>query len=137
MKSRLLALIMGLLVAVAPAAALACRCVFGDCGGERASTAVSSSTQCHHGAPHSDQQRSSEECCGKCRIERAELVSKKISGEPTVRTVQGDLSLRQAHLSGFLCGRHFQDSVFRDGIPDFFTDFVFSATFAFRGPPVG
>lgn len=138
MRTRVWAFTLCLLVAVAPAAALACHCTRGDCGGMREAAELLKAPQCHPlSATSGNKPSSAKDCCGKCQIERAELSSQKFIKDTVVRAAPASLLFGRKDVFQTSSAIPVKRDAFRDGRIDFFTGYVLNATFAFRGPPQG
>ena len=138
MKRKCLSVLIALCVFSAFPSALSCQCVFEDC--HSVSEAVQAKIpQCHHAAtPAKAGERTGKECCGKCQIEKAAVLSNDLSPAHEVRSSNTSAEIKS--FSDFHASlRHpalFQGEFFGSP-PGFFEQHILNATFSFRAPPQG
>ncbi len=117
---------------------LSCQCVDADCGFVSKSIQAKTS-QCHASdAPSQGRDSSSQECCGKCRIEKAVVLSGELSMLSDNRHKNTSAEIR--YFAGFNLKTKrppFSQGEFPESLSEFFTWRVLNTTFSFRAPPQG
>jgi len=117
---------------------LSCQCVDADCGSVPKSIQVKA-PHCNPAAAHSEGRSSSnKECCGKCRIEKAAVLSNDLSPASDVRyrnTLAEIKSFADFHAK--LQRTSFSKGEFPESPPGFFEQHILNTTFSFRAPPQG
>ncbi|MEI7751520.1 MAG: hypothetical protein WCJ71_05435 [Candidatus Omnitrophota bacterium] len=133
-----LAVLMAVCVFSAFPSVLSCQCVDADCGSVSKSLQAKA-PQCHPSAdPSQGKSSSGKECCGKCQIENAAVLSNDLSPMSDVR--HGNTLAEIKSFAGFRS--KFQPlSLFQGECPEsppcFFQQHVLNTTFSFRAPPQG
>ena len=138
MKKRFLAVFIAIcFVGIFPGA-LNCQCAVADCH-VVPKTIQAKTPQCHHAAAQTGgESRSRKECCGKCRIEKAAVLSTGLSQLSEVRHKNTLASIKFFTDSNAKLQRPFFPSrKFPKLPPGFFTQFILNTTFSFRAPPQG
>ncbi|MDD5226424.1 MAG: hypothetical protein PHV97_04470 [Candidatus Omnitrophica bacterium] len=138
MKKKCLSALIALCVLSAFPSVLNCLCTTGDCG--LASRSIQSKTpQCHHAnAPSKTEDGSRKECCGKCRIEKAAVLSNELSPvhEVRLRNTSAEIQFFSDFHASIRHPTLFQGEFFGSP-PGFFEQHILNATFSFRAPPQG
>jgi|GEM_PF-3993041 len=138
MKKKLLSLLTAVCVFIVFPNAAICQCVGADCSFV-AKEIQASVPQCHPAAAQAKEGRSSrEECCGKCRIEKAAILSSDflISGDIRAKSASAeDVSFVDFHPK--VQSPPFFRSEYAESPPGFFERYVLNTTFSFRAPPQG
>lgn len=136
MKKKYFSVFMVVCMLVAAPGVLNCRCVDADCGA--ASQAIRAHTpQCHAGAAQKQgEDPVRKECCGKCRIEKAAVLSGELSPSGDVRP-RNTFAEIEAFVDFHPKIRHlsFSQERFSESPPGFFEKNVLNTTFSFRAPP--
>ncbi len=136
MKKKSLSLFMAVCVFSAFPGALGCQCVDADCGS--VPKAIQAETlRCHSAASHAKgEDPSRKECCGKCRIEKAAVLSKEFSPVNPSRT--RPVTIEEGFLNSFypeVPRPFFSHEQLFGPSPGFFKRYVLNITFSFRAPP--
>jgi len=138
MKKKCLSFFIAMCVFNAFPGVLNCQCVDADCRSVPKAIQASVS-QCHHAAVLAKGENPShKECCGKCRIERAVVLSSELSPAGDIRsgnTLAEIESFADFH-SKLQCPSFFQGE-FPESPPGFFEQHILNTTFSFRAPPQG
>jgi len=138
MKQKYLSAFLAVCVFIAFPSVLHCQCVGSDCGSSPKSLQAKT-PPCHPAAaPAKGRDSSGSECCGKCRIEKAAVLSEELSPVNEIRS--GNTLVEIKSFSDFHLKLR-RPSVFRgesqESPPGFFEQHVLNTTFSFRAPPQG
>ncbi|MFH1209134.1 MAG: hypothetical protein V1673_06250 [Candidatus Omnitrophota bacterium] len=113
-----------------------CQCVGADCGS--VPKAIQAKVpQCHSAASQAGGEGPShKECCGKCRIEKAAVLSSEFSLTGDVRHGNTLAEVRSfADFHSKIRNPSFFQGKFFESPPGFFEQHVLNTTFSFRAPP--
>jgi hypothetical protein len=137
MKKKYLSVIMAVCVFSAFPTALSCQCVDADCSFV-SKTIRAKVPRCH---PPVSQTRggnsSRQECCGKCQIEKAAVLSNGLSPVSDIRHRNTLVEIRSfADLGSQLQKPSFFQREFPESPPGFFAQHILNTTFSFRAPPL-
>jgi hypothetical protein len=133
-----LAVLMAVCVFSAFPSVLSCQCVDADCSSVPKSIQTKV-TPCHPAAaPSRGRSNSNKECCGKCRIEKAAVLSNDLLPASDVRPRNTLAEIKSfADFRAKLQRPSFFQGEFPEAPPGFFEQHVLNITFSFRAPPQG
>lgn len=115
---------------------LECQCVDADCSSVPQAVQAKA-PRCHPAASHAKGEKSSrKECCGKCRIEKAAVLSKEFLSLNPFRTRPAAIETKWINVFHSDVPRPFfsREQLFGPS-PGFLEQYVLNITFSFRAPP--
>lgn len=138
MNKKYLSMFMAVCVFSSFPSALSCQCVDADCGSVPMSIQART-PQCHHATVQTKGENPTrKECCGKCQIEKAAVLSSEISAFWDVRLGDTWTAIKSfADFCSKLRRPSFSQGEFPESPPGFFEEHILNITFSFRAPPQG